>query len=82
LVPDLAKKLVSNGLVQGRRREPQIRYIYQQIPGRESKPVKVAVIKKATQKAPPKDLIQLLIEKKYQMYQHEQKILQELYLRD
>ena len=64
-MPDFAKKLAHNNMMKGRgKRDPQIRYVYTHIPGSESAPVKTAVIKKVTTKTPPKDLIQMLIEKK------------------
>ena len=41
-----------------------VRYVYTIAPGKEGETVKTAVIKKAFQRNPPKDLIQMLVEKK------------------
>lgn len=59
-------------IMNGKRNAPMVRYVYTHIPGEDGGPQKTAVIKKALQKRPPKDLIQLLIVKKEQMYQKEQ----------
>lgn len=64
-------------MMKGRgKREPQIRYVYTHEPGSNAPPVKTAVIKKMMQRAPPKDLITMLVEKKQSMYAKEQKLTQ------
>ena len=72
LVPDFAKKLSHSKMMKGKaKREPQIRYVYTHVPGSDAPPVKTAVIKKVTERAPPKDLISMLVEKKQNMYAKE-----------
>ena len=45
-VPDFAKKIVSAKFMKGKKRDPQVRYIYKQAPSADGT-TKVAVIKKA-----------------------------------
>ena len=73
-MPDFAKRLVKNGLLKGKKREPHVRYVYTHVPGDESGPQKTPILRKASHKAPPNDLVQLLIEKKHQMYEKEMKM--------
>jgi hypothetical protein len=44
-------------IMNGKRNTPMVRYIYTHSPGDGGKAVKTAVIKKAFQRKPPKDLI-------------------------
>ena len=62
--------------MKGKKRDPQIRYVYSHVPGSNGAPQKTAVIKKVQTKDPPRDLIQMLVEKKQSMYQKEQKMQQ------
>ena len=45
-MPDYAKKIVQSKLMNGKKKEPLVRYVYTHIPGNGEKPVKTAVIKK------------------------------------
>ena len=47
-VPDFAKRIISSKLMKGKKKEPQIRYVYTHRPGSDGAPVKTAVIKKVT----------------------------------
>ena len=72
-VHDYAKKCTYKNM-KGKKREPQIRYVYTHIPGADGGVQKTAVLKKVIHKNPPKDLIQMLVEKKQMMYAKEQKM--------
>ena len=63
-MPDFAKRISQSKLMKGKKRDPQIRYVYSHVPGSNGAPQKTAVIKKVQTKDPPRDLIQMLVEKK------------------